>query len=488
MKLPSARMLPLLAMGWLCLVLFQPPSAVGEPYPRTAQTDQVDALFAKWDRTGSPGAAIGIFKDGRIVYARGYGMANLEHDIPNTPRTVFRIGSTSKHFTAMAVAVLIERGDLSLDDDIRDHLPELPAYQAPVTIRHLLHHTSGLRNYEHLTVLAGIDGEMHPSPYYTDAEAVAMIARQTALNFTPGEKYSYSNSNYFLLAEIIGRVSGMKTAEFARKYMFEPLGMSHTHFHDDVDVIVPNRASGYSPTDDGGFRINMTRLEQIGTGSIFTTIEDFFKWDQNFYDNKLGQGRQSLIDMVETPGTLNNGDSAHYGFGLNIDRFGGLRLISHGGAFVGFRSYYMRFPDQRLSIVLLANQGPFPLEEVVGRIAAIYLGDQMTEPVEPARPSDQDTAPQRQTIALSDDQRRAYAGRYYSAELDASYTLRETDGALTLRVGRYYTTDLVASEPDRFTWDYGTLEFTRNPTNDITGFLLHSAPIRAIAFEKVVLH
>ena len=127
MKLPSARMLPILAMGWLCLVLFQPPSAVGEPYPRTAQTDQVDALFAKWDRTGSPGAAIGIFKDGRIVYARGYGMANLEHDIPNTPRTVFRIGSTSKHFTAVAVAVLIERGDLSLDDDIRDHLPELPA-------------------------------------------------------------------------------------------------------------------------------------------------------------------------------------------------------------------------------------------------------------------------------------------------------------------------------------------------------------------------
>lgn len=488
MKTLPVRILHSFAIGLLSLGLAAPAAHAGGAYTQTAETAAVDKLFAKWDRPDSPGAAIGIIKDGRIIYARGYGMANLEYDIPNTPQTVFRIGSTSKHFTAMAVAILIEQGKLALDDDIRTYLPELPAYEAPVTVRHMLHHTSGLRNYEHLTLLAGIDSPLHPSPYYTDEEAVAMIARQKSLNFTPGERYSYSNSNYFLLAEIIGRASGMRTAEFARKYMFEPLGMSHTHFHDDVDVIVKNRASGYSPTEDGGFRINMTRLGQIGTGSIFTTIEDFFKWDQNFYDNKLGKGRQSLIEMVETPGRLNNGDSAGYGFGLNIERFGGLRLISHGGAFVGFRSYYMRFPDQRFSIVMLANQGPFPLYEVVRDIALIYLEDQFTKPVDTApSPEDEDAEAEPPAIALTDDRRRAYAGRYYSPELDAYYTLRATDGTLTLQVGRYHTEELAASAADALRWGYGTLEFARNPAGEISGFVLHSEPIRNLRFEKLPL-
>lgn len=268
--------------------------------------------------------------------SHAYGMANLEYDILNTPETVFRIGSTSKRFTAVAAAILIEQGKLSLDDDIRKFLPELPAYEAPVTVGHMIHHASGLRNYEHLTVLAGIDSPLHPSPYYTDEEAVAMIARQKALDFTPGEKYAYSNSNYFLLAKIIGRVSGMETAGFAEQYMFEPLGMTNTHFHDDVDRIVRNRASGYSPAEEGGFRINMTRLEQIGAGSIFTTVEDFLKWDRNFYDNRLGEGRRSLVEMVETPGRRNDGESVAYGFGLNVERYGGLRMISHGGAVAGF--------------------------------------------------------------------------------------------------------------------------------------------------------
>ena len=241
----------------LCVVFLQSPSVARQAYPHTKQTEQVDRLFATWDKSGSPGAAIGIIKDGRIIYARGYGMANLEYDIPNTPQTVFRIGSTSKHFTAMGIALLIEQGKISLDDDIRLYLPELPAYQWPIEIRHMLHHTSGLRNYEVLMILAGRDGETYKVPFYTDEEAVQMIARQKALNFKPGERYSYSNSNYFLLAEIIGRASGMKTSEFARKFLFEPLGMSDTHFHDDVSVIVKNRASGYT-----GGRSQSSELEK----------------------------------------------------------------------------------------------------------------------------------------------------------------------------------------------------------------------------------
>ena len=477
----------------LCSTVVQNVAVARQAYPHTTRTAQVDRLFASWDRTGSPGAAVGIIKDGRIIYARGYGMANLEYDIPNTPQTVFRIGSTSKHFTAMAIAVLDSQGELSLDDDIRRYLPEIPAYEWPVTIRHMLHHTSGLRNYEVLMSLAGRDGPTHPVPYYTDAEAVDIIARQKALNFRPGDRYSYSNSNYFLLAEIIGRVSGMRTAEFARQYLFEPLGMTATHFHDDVDVIVKNRASGYSPTGDGGFRVNMTKLPQIGTGSIFTTIDDFYKWDRNFYDNVLGDGSQDLIDRVQTPGRLNDGGSTHYGFGLDIRRFHGLRSIGHGGAFVGFRSYYLRFPEQRFSVVVLANQGPFPDRELAEDIATIYLEDQFTEPRDAGRQTYRDDAgadtgeTEKQPVSLSRSERAGYAGRYYSHELDATYALHTESDTLVLQVGRYHKEVVVATGPDTLTWSFGTLRAERGGTNDVTGLVLDvdGLPIRNIRFMKV---
>ena len=475
----------------LSAVLVQQPATARQAYPHTPQTDEVDKLFAQWDNKDSPGAAVGIIKDGRVIYARGYGMANLEYDIPNTPQTVFRIGSTSKHFTAMAIAVLISQDRLSLDDDIRRYLPEIPAYEWPVTIRHMLHHPSGLRNYEVLMALAGRDGPTHPVPYYTDAEAVEIIARQEALNFRPGDRYSYSNSNYFLLAEIIARVSGIRTAEFARKYLFEPLGMAATHFHDDVNLIVKNRASGYSPTGDGGFRINMTQLPQIGTGSIFTTIDDFYKWDQNFYHNVLGDGSQSLIEMVQTPGVLNNGESAHYGFGLDIRRFHGLRSIGHGGAFVGFRSYYVRFPDQRFSVVVLANQGPFPEQMLAEEVAVIYLEDQFTESLDAERQTyrDDTSAGERETqsIAMNGSERAEYAGRYYSRELDAIYTLEAESGELVLRVGRYYEETVVFVGPDTMVWSFGTLGVQRDGTNDISGLVLdvEGTPIRDIRFTKI---
>ena len=319
-----------------------------------------------------------------------------------------------------------------------------------------------------------------------------MIARQRALNFRPGDRYSYSNSNYFLLAEIIGRVSKMKTSEFSRQFIFEPLGMSDTHFHDNINVIVKNRASGYSPVEGGGFRINMTQLEQIGTGSIYTTVEDFYKWDQNFYNNVLGKGSQSLIEMVETPGILNNGESANYGFGLNITSLYGLRTIGHGGSFVGYRSCYLRFPDQRFSVVILANQGPFPDCEIAREIALIYLHDKFTEPVDVEQTTYRDgadqTGPDAKTMAISSDQRAQYSGTYYSEELDATYTFFEEGNSLLVRVGRYYTTEVTPSESDKFTWDFGSLEFQRDSGNTISGFMLHMGPIQNITFTKSSTH
>ncbi len=459
-----------------------------QAYPKTELTNNVDKIFAEWDKKESPGASVGLFKDGRIIYARGYGMANLEYDIPNTPQTVFRIGSTSKHFTAMCIALLIERGKLSERDDIRRYLPEIPDYGQPITIDDMLHHTSGLRNYEALMELAGRDGETYQVPFYTDQEAIDMIARQKRLNFPPGTRYSYSNSNFFLLAEIVGRVSGIKTSEFAKKYVFDPLKMQSTHFHDDITVIVKNRASGYSPRPEGGFRINMTQLEQIGTGSIYTTIEDFFKWDQNFYQNQLGTGSPKLIEMMEAPGKLNNGESVGYGFGLDVASFFGVRQIGHGGSFVGFRSYYMRFPDQRFSVIVLANQGPFPAGEIARKIAILYLKEQFTEPLDKKyssyRDRFQEEQPKPREAQLSEIELEKYGGTYFSEELDADYRLIVEADSLRVRVGQYYTALIEPVDADRFRWGDRSLVFTRDSANALTGFRLHADPIRDIEFEK----
>ncbi len=251
-----------------------------QAFTHNTLTGKVDEMFKEWDRENSPGAALGIFKNGRIIYARGYGTANLEYSLPWTPQTVSRTGSISKQFIALCIAILAEQGKLSLDENIRKYIPDWPEYNGPITLKHLLHHTSGVREY---LTLVSLIGKPEGSGYvYTPNELVKMLSRQKELNFKPGEMFSYSNSGYFLLSEIINRVSGMKTSAFAKKYIFDLLGMNSTHFHDDPNMIVKNRAYGYSPKKDGGYRLDILRLKVIGDLGVFTTIEDFLKWDQNF--------------------------------------------------------------------------------------------------------------------------------------------------------------------------------------------------------------
>ncbi|MGH9381900.1 MAG: serine hydrolase domain-containing protein, partial [Thermoanaerobaculia bacterium] len=243
-------------------------------------TAGIDAVFVDYDRTDSPGCALGVVRDGELVYARGYGMANLEHGVPITPGTVFDIGSTSKQFAATATVLLAEEGRLSLDDEVRKWIPELRDYGAPLTIRHLLHHTSGLRDYLTLMSLVGtsFDG------LTTDDDALDIIARQRELNFPPGSEHLYSNSGYFLLSQIIERASGQSLREYAGTRIFEPLGMDDTHFHDDHTHVVPRRATAYAPlSEDGAFRIDMSLFEQTGDGAVYTTIDDLVRWDGNFY-------------------------------------------------------------------------------------------------------------------------------------------------------------------------------------------------------------
>ena len=333
------------------------------------KTDKVDKLFSKWDSTVSPGAALAIIKDGKIIYKRGYGMANLEHNIPITPTSVFRIGSTSKQFTASCIAILALQGKISLDDDIRKHIPELPKYEKPITIRHLLHHTSGIRDYLTLAAIAAVPDDH----FYTPKDSVELLSRQKGLNFLPGEEHLYSNSGYFLLGVIVERASGKSLNDFAQTHIFKPLGMKNTHFHDDHTMVVKNRADGYSPLKKG-FRIDMTTLDHVGDGGVFTTVEDLFLWDQAFYSYKLGK---ELMELIQTPGMLNNGKKLDYAFGLSVTEYKGLKKVSHGGGFVGFRAQMARFPEQKFTVVCLANLGTINPSRLCNQVADIYLADKL---------------------------------------------------------------------------------------------------------------
>lgn len=341
------------------------------------QSTAIDSLFSAWDSMETPGAALGVIRDGQLIYAKGYGSADLEHDVPITPETVFYIGSVSKQFVTFCILLLEEQGKLDLDDRIQKYLPEFPEYDAPLTIRHFIHHTSGVRDYLTLMDLKGRSYLDHITPL----EVYDLIKRQQELNFTPGERYLYSNSCYFMLAMIVEKASGMPIREFARENIFEPLGMAHSLFYDDNRDLIKNRAFSYYKRDDG-YENLINRFDLVGSGGVYSNIEDLALWDQNFYDNQLGAGGPSLIEKMQADGKLNNGESAGYAFALNVGEYRGLKTVSHGGALAGYRSELLRFPEQRFSVVILANRGDANPTGMCYRVADILLEGAFTDAVE----------------------------------------------------------------------------------------------------------
>lgn len=350
----------------ICLLVFAA-SAVA----KKVADSSVDDLFADW-QTGTPGAIVGVIHQGDLVYAKGHGMANLEYDIPIDADSVFRIGSTSKQFTAACVVLLAEQGALSLDDSLHSFFPDFPEYAKNITVRQLIHHTSGIRDYLTLSYLKGLTDE----DYYEDKDIMQWLINQQELNFEPGTEHLYSNSGYWLLGQIVNQAAGMNMADYAKKHVFEPLGMQHTHFHNNHKKIVKNRASGYVPVTAGGYQISMTTLNMIGDGGIFTSLNDIRKWDAAFYDRTVL--KESFWNTMTTVGTLRNGKSIDYAGGLLIGEHQGHKLISHGGAFVGFRAELLRFPDQQLSVVVFANRGDARPTQKALQVAELYL------PQEPA--------------------------------------------------------------------------------------------------------
>ena len=364
--------------------------------------EKIDALFAQWNKPNSPGCALAVVKDGQVLYKRGYGIANLDYDIPISSKTVFNIASVSKQFTAMSIALLARQGKVSPDDDIRKYLPEMPRYSAPITIRQLLHHTSGVREYSHLMQLAGIR--------FQDASAdeiYKILTRQKELNFNPGDEYVYSNSGYFLLARIVQRVSGKTLRQFAEENIFKPLGMSSTRFHDDTSEVIKNRATGYSSRRDGGFAVESTTSDSVGDGGLLTTIDDLILWDRNFDHNSLGGG-QDLIHEVLTRGTLNNGARIDYGFGLDVETYRGLNEFGHGGAFNGFGADMVRFPDQRFAVFCLCNISNGELGRLTRQVADIYLAGEFKAVSSTAG------SPEPKVVQVSEPELAAVAGSYFN--------------------------------------------------------------------------
>ncbi|MCJ7622460.1 MAG: beta-lactamase family protein [Anaerolineaceae bacterium] len=380
----------------------------------TQITERVDQLFAEWDKPDSPGCALAVIKDGEIIYKRGYGMANLEHEIPIKPETIFDIGSTSKQFTALCILLLVRHGKLSLDDPIQKYLPEMPEYDNPISIRHLIYHTSGIRDYLGLMALANMTFEND----YQEEEVVRLIASQKALNFKPGDEFLYSNSGYFLMSEIVQRVSGVNLREFAQKHIFGPLGMNNTHFHNDFKMIVKNRASAYSPKEGGGFEIDMGIFDVIGDGAVYTSVEDLYLWDQNFYDNKLDGGGQDLIDEMHVQSILNDGEKHEYALGLTISEYRGLKMVEHSGGWYGYRAQLVRFPEQRFSVICLANLGTIHPDVLSISVADIYLEDQFTEIKEDVlKPGEAEF------IQVSDEELQQVVGFYQNEESGAIYEI-----------------------------------------------------------------
>ena len=465
----------------LCAWLLFFNSASGQSYPQTTLTAQVDELFAQWDQENTPGATIGIYQDGKIVYAQGYGTANLDHNIPLTPGSVLRIGSISKQFMAMCIAILAEQGHMSLDDDIRIYLPEMPDYGKPVTIRHLLHHTNGIREYLALVSLAGKpEGSVFG---YTAKELVEMLSRQKALNFEPGSQFSYTNSGYFLLAEIVTRVSGIKASAFALQNIFGPLGMTNTQFYDDRYAIIPNRAFGYSPKSDGSYSLDILRSDVIGDLGVITTVEDFLKWDQNFYQNRLGAGTDDLINTMFKRGRTNDGEELDYALGVTFGSYRGLNTIGHGGSAVGYSAEFLQFPDQHFSVVILSNVSSFQPGVMAQKVANLYLTDQFTEP-SPSNdleetPSETSDVQQQSILNLSD-----FVGDFYSDELDVSYSLNLEGNNLYLDL-RGTISELVPHSEDRLNWGRRQLIFSRDQNDDVSGFEINVGEIQGLEFLKL---
>lgn len=339
-------------------------------------TDRIDKIFAAWDKPDTPGAALAVVRDGKIFYSRGYGLANLEHAARNTPATVFHAASVSKQFTAFAIQLLAQDGKLSLDDEVRRHVPELQLPGPAITIRHLLHHTSGLRDQWSLLMLAGL----RLDDVITEGDILGLLWQQRQLNFRPGEEDLYSNSGYSLLGLIVKRVSGQSLAAFAKDRIFDPLGMKDTHFHERYGALVRGRAASYRRRGEAWETVALS-YSNVGATSLMTTVEDLARWSTNLGSGQVGGA--AVNAAMRTRGRLNSGRTINYASGLVIGQYRGLAMAEHSGSDAGYRAHLMHFDQPQVSVLVLGNAASLNASELARRVADVVL--ERTPGLEPAR-------------------------------------------------------------------------------------------------------
>lgn len=373
---------------------------------------RVDAAFSSYRNT--PGCAVGVSRSGKPMLTRAYGLANLDYEVPLTPESIFEAGSVSKQFAAAAVALLALDGRLSLDDPVRKYLPELSPAADAVTIRQMLNHTSGFRDWGTLADLAGWPRGKRA---HTMAHVLDIISRQQALNFPAGTQYSYSNSNYNLAALLVERVSGTSFPAFTRERFFEPLGMTHSSWRDDYSRVVKGRATAYEPKRDS-FRMAMHYENIYGNCCLMTTVGDLLLWNENFRSGRVGG--TALVDLMQTPGVLASGEKIDYALGLFVGDYRGKREVSHSGATAGYRAFLTRLPDDDLSIAVLCNRADANAPSLAHKVADAFLG----LPAEPARP------------AAIDPDLASRAGLYRDPQSDALLPLQVVGNALRLGFDR----------------------------------------------------
>jgi CubicO group peptidase (beta-lactamase class C family) len=399
----------------------------------------VDRLFNRWTAT-TPGCAVGVGLNGRTTLTKAYGMADLEHDVRNTAATVFEAGSVSKQFTAAAVLLLAKEGKLSLDDPVRKYIPEVPDYGVPLVIRHMLNHTSGLRDWGSV---AGIGGWPRTTRAYTHAHVLEIVSRQRALNFTPGTRYSYSNTGYNLSAILVARVSGMPFAEFTQKRIFGPLGMTHTSWRDDHRRIVKGRAMAYSG-DNGRYETLMPFEDVHGNGGLLTTVGDLLTWNENFATHVIGDA--SFAREQETPGRFNDGRAHGYALGLMVGTHNGLREIAHSGSTAGYRAHLTRFPDQKVSVAVLCNVSSGNATQLAEAVADLYLGSKSKR-----------AAPAKATHKLTVAEASAAAGMFRDTATGEVATVTLADDGVRMGRGPVFAaasgTRFVTSDGNR--WEIG---------------------------------
>jgi CubicO group peptidase (beta-lactamase class C family) len=374
---------------------------------------KIDKIFERYDHTNSPGCVAGATIDGGTVLSSAYGMADLEHGIALAPESILEPGSIAKQFTAAAVLLLAQQGKLSLDDPVRKYIPEVPDYGSPITIRHLINHTSGLRDWGSVEAIGGWP---RTTREYTHAHVMEIVSRQHALNYPPGAEYSYSNTGFNLAAILVSRVSGKPFPEFTRDQIFAPLGMTSTQWRDDFRRIVRNRAVAYSPSDNT-FRQDMPFEDVFGNGGLLTTVGDLLRWNRNFTDAEVG-GR-AFVDSQHQQGRLTDGRTIAYAAGLMVLHWRGLNEVSHSGSTAGYQAWLGRYPEQGLSVAVLCNVSSANATELGHQVADVYLAGVIREPPH-------------ETAAPDPDRLEAKAGLYRSVRDHQTLTVEVQDG--TLRV------------------------------------------------------